>query len=281
MRAVCITANFYDYTVRLANSLSKKATVLLMLPDNTPREYLDEVNKNTKLYLFKNIKTYSPLSILMFYRMMVGIQKFKPDMVHFQVDKPGFCLLLALLKFMKYPVVVTVHDVKAHIGEEKLITQIVLYAAINLADRVIVHGGKLKQEMMKEYDIPAEKIDITPIGEHEVQQFKKDRVRGIDEDENSILFFGRIYEYNGLRYLIEAEPIITAQIPDAKIIIAGVGEKFKKYEDMMVNRDKFIVYNRHISYREGAELFQRCSVVVLPYVDASQSGVIPVVVIKS
>ena len=37
----------------------------------------------------------------------------------------------------------------------------------------------------------------------------------------------------------------------------------------------FIVYNYRIPYKEGAELFQRCSVVALPYIDASQSGVIP------
>jgi len=43
----------------------------------------------------------------------------------------------------------------------------------------------------------------------------------------------------------------------------------------MVNRDNFIVHNYRIPYKEGAELFQRCSVVVLPYIDASQSGVIP------
>jgi glycosyltransferase involved in cell wall biosynthesis len=44
---------------------------------------------------------------------------------------------------------------------------------------------------------------------------------------------------------------------------------------MMVNKDNFIVHNYRIPYKEGAELFQRCSVVVLPYIDASQSGVIP------
>jgi glycosyltransferase involved in cell wall biosynthesis len=44
---------------------------------------------------------------------------------------------------------------------------------------------------------------------------------------------------------------------------------------MMINRDNFIVHNYRIPYKEGAELFQRCSVVVLPYIDASQSGVIP------
>jgi len=42
----------------------------------------------------------------------------------------------------------------------------------------------------------------------------------------------------------------------------------------MINRANFIVHNYRIPYKEGAEIFQRCSVVALPYIDASQSGVI-------
>ena len=43
----------------------------------------------------------------------------------------------------------------------------------------------------------------------------------------------------------------------------------------MVNKENFIVHNYRISYQEGAELFQRSSVIVLPYIEGSQSGVIP------
>ena len=43
----------------------------------------------------------------------------------------------------------------------------------------------------------------------------------------------------------------------------------------MVNKERFIVYNEYIADESVAELFQRASVVVLPYIDGSQSGVIP------
>ena len=38
----------------------------------------------------------------------------------------------------------------------------------------------------------------------------------------------------------------------------------------------FIVHNEYISHDKRTELFQRASIVALPYIDASQSGVIPV-----
>jgi glycosyltransferase involved in cell wall biosynthesis len=44
----------------------------------------------------------------------------------------------------------------------------------------------------------------------------------------------------------------------------------------MVNTKNFIVHNHFVSFKEEAELFERCSLLVLPYIDASQSGVVPV-----
>ena len=96
----------------------------------------------------------------------------------------------------------------------------------------------------------------------------------IPEDNDLILFFGRIWEYKGLDYLIRAEPLITARVPKARILIAGHGESFVRYRRMMVHSDRFIVHNEFIPDDRTASYFQRASVVVLPYVEASQSGVI-------
>jgi glycosyltransferase involved in cell wall biosynthesis len=62
-------------------------------------------------------------------------------------------------------------------------------------------------------------------------------------------------------------------VPDVRIVIAGEGEPFDRYERMMVHRDRFLVHNHRIADEQVASLFQRASVVALPYVEASQSGV--------
>jgi glycosyltransferase involved in cell wall biosynthesis len=95
------------------------------------------------------------------------------------------------------------------------------------------------------------------------------------DGEPRVLFFGRIWEYKGLEYLIRAEPLITSKIPRARIVIAGTGENFNRYGRMMLHPDRFIVHNEYISNEKRAELFSQASLVVLPYVEASQSGVIP------
>ena len=268
--------SFIDYQIQLANTLCKRERVLLMIPTNRLSiEYLKTVDQKVDIYLLgKGKPLYHPMSLLILRNFIKKLDEFKPDVIHLQIG--GGIIYLALLTFLKkYPIVSTFHDVKLHLGEESRLLAFTRYLIRKYSNQIIVHGEKLKEQMIKEYNIPEDKVHAIPIGEHEVAPFKKYEREDIKEDGNLILFFGRIYEYKGLEYLIKAEPMITKEVPDAKIIIAGTGENFKKYEEMMVNRDNFIVHNYRIPYKEGAELFQRCSVVVLPYIDASQSGVIP------
>ena len=268
---------FIDYQIQLANALCKKETVMLVIPANElPSAHFGTIDKKVKFHLLgKGKSLYHPASLLCFKDFIKKMNEFKPDVIHLQLGG-GIIIYLALLPFFKrYPLVSTFHDVKLHTGENNRWLNFTRYWIRKYSAQIIVHGEKLKEQMIKEYNIPVEKVHAIHIGEHNVAPFKKYEREDIKEGGNLILFFGRIWKYKGLEYLIKAEPMITKEVPGTKIIIAGTGEDFKKYEEMMPNRDNFIVYNYHIPYKEGAELFQRCSVVALPYIDASQSGVIP------
>jgi glycosyltransferase involved in cell wall biosynthesis len=44
---------------------------------------------------------------------------------------------------------------------------------------------------------------------------------------------------------------------------------------MMVNPGNFIIYNGWVSQEQTEELFARASVIALPYIEATQSGIVP------
>jgi glycosyltransferase involved in cell wall biosynthesis len=277
MKVVCLSFTFIDYTIQLANGLSKRATVMLILPKGAVGEHLNSIDSRVDLQVFGEGRVHS-LNLryaLGFCRVLNLIYRFKPDVIHIQgAFHPWFGFAAPFLK--RYPVVSTFHDVKLHLGEESTWAKFHDWSARKFSSQIIVHGEKLREQMITEYNLPSSKVNAIHIGEHEVAPFKEYEGKDIAEDGNMILFFGRIYRYKGLEYLIKAEPAITREVPNAKIVIAGVGEDFRRYEGMMGDRkNAFTVHNYRISYKEGAELFQRCSVVVLPYVEASQSGVIP------
>lgn len=280
---IVVFGEFIDYQIQLANALSDKETVMLViLANKLPIEFSGSIDKNVEYHLCRRgRRLYHPLRLLFFRDLIKKINEFKPDVIHIQAIGDIIQCLFLYPFLKKYTLILTLHDVKMHLGEVTIHSKIVdFYMKYYLMrksyfNQIFVHGRKLKEIMINEYNLPNEKINAISIGEHQVAPFKLYERKDVREDGNLILFFGRIWKYKGLEYLIKAEPLITKEVPDAKIVIAGTGEDFKKYERMMTKRDNFIVHNYRISYKEGAELFQRCSVVALPYIDASQSGVIP------
>jgi glycosyltransferase involved in cell wall biosynthesis len=202
---------------------------------------------------------------------MREIVDFAPDVVHYQGFHPWFDLALAL--WHRYPLVFTVHDFQAHPGDK--LTQKTPFwlemLARRRAEQIIVHSQHVGSLMMQQLGDDGENISLVP----HIQIGQDLSSSMAEEEEHLILFFGRIWEYKGLEYLIRAEPSISARVPRVRILIAGQGEDFSRYARMMVHPERFIVDNEFISEERTAEYFRRASIVVLPYIEASQSGVIP------
>jgi glycosyltransferase involved in cell wall biosynthesis len=242
------------------------------LPENYIATNRQELDSSLMLYPFAKPRIRQPFQqIRLVETLHREIRRFEPDVVHYQHRHPWFNLSLPLLK--RYPLVITIHDPREHAGDSasRRIPQVISDFGYHRADRVIVHAEYLKRMTVDAVHIPAEKIDVIPM----IALGKESGTQEV-EDEHQILFFGRIWGYKGLEYLIRAEPLITEQVPDARIVIAGEGEDFGRYRRMMRHPERFVVYNEYVSDEVREELFQRASVVVLPYVEATQSAVIPV-----
>lgn len=282
MRVACLTFWFYDYTIQMANELAQHTKVLLLLPDYKSEEYLENVEPGVEVHTFnysRDAGRLGPSCYSMIRDIISTVSDFRPDIVHFQVNNPMLCPLIPMLR--KYPLIATFHDIEPHPGEDRLLDvgsllyRLTLLISRGFSDRIFVHGHTLKDTLVEKYNVPSWKVHVIPMGEHEVTPFTKHRREELETSDPMVLFFGRIHRYKGLDCLIQAEPLITRKIPDTRIVIAGTGEDFEKYREMIAGREAFEVYNYRIPYEEGALLFQQSKVVALPYIEASQSGVIP------
>ena len=74
-----------------------------------------------------------------------------------------------------------------------------------------------------------------------------------------------------MEYLLKAIPLIKKRVDNFNVIIAGRGN-LDKYDHLMEEYSNIEIINEYIEDNLVAELFQRASVVVLPYVEGSQSG---------
>ena len=266
------------YTPSLANALARKNhDVIVLIARRFNRFYGDNVNVIVEdiplSYMKVAIKTVNPL---IFYKIVKIIKRINPDVIHVTNEHLWNLILFPLLK--KYPLTVTIHE--PVFRDAHRTGSIIRTAGLRLeflsrkftrkwGDTFITHGKKTKKILL-EHNIPSNKIWYVPHGAFSnFTNWKKDNIK----EEKAILFFGLIKRDKGLEYLIKAEPIITYSIPDAKIIIAGDGD-FKRYENLIKNKGKFEIHNKFIQDDEVASLFTRASLVVLPYIGGTQSGVI-------
>jgi glycosyltransferase involved in cell wall biosynthesis len=271
MQVVLIDFGFFAYSVQLTNALSELCRVTLMLPDKASDYYSQRVKRSVDLRRFHMPRLRYPTNLFMVHSLFKTITQIRPQVVHQLAWHPW--MNLALPVFPKVPLVTTIHDVSRHPGDKE---SFVLFQdwQWRRAKRVIVHAKAMKRHLVDVHQVPEDKIHIIPHGSYDF--YKVWASDQIAEQPNTILFFGRIWEYKGLQHLIEAEPLITSQVPDARIVIAGHGEPFEKYERLMVNRNHFIVHYRYIPDEMVARLFQEASIVALPYTEASQSGVLAI-----
>jgi len=297
MKIVCLPGIFPEYTIALANALSKKEDVLLILVNKKSaiKDHFKTIDKNVKVFLTREIKYplwKHPENFLIYFDIIKKVNEFNPNIIHFQECGSGqksgtiYTVILSFLK--KYSLVTTVHDTALHPGHDKnLFTNMsrkyfTLPWLIRNSKQFFVHGKRIKESMVKKYKIPKNKIVVIPMALHNFNPFRKYMKMKIKEERETVLLFGTIAMYKGIEYLIKAEPFISHEIPDVKIVIAGkpLNKANKKYfeecKKLMVDRNRYEIYERFIDWKLGAKLMKRASVVVLPCVEASMSGVIPV-----
>lgn len=274
-----IIGGFVDYEIQMSKSLNKNndSMVFVYTKDTSlPPENVKITDGVRVRLLSRPGAIYNPIVFAKFlkssYRMIKEIKRFNPDIVHFQIGSSMLAFYMPFLR--RYPIITTFHDLSPHTGEARFWEKY-MHAYIRHASKyLLVHGDRLREAMISDYRQPPSKVKSIPIGPHNIDAFKMYEREDIKEDGNIVLFFGRILEYKGLEYLIKAEPYITKEVPNVKIVIAGSGDDLQKYRDLMVNKGRFETIHHYISYKEGAKLFQRASVVALPYIEASQSGIV-------
>jgi starch synthase len=272
MKVALVSYDFGEYCIRLASALSRMAEVLLLLPRQLAEPHLTSLDRAVNFQPFDKPRLRQPgRQVRVAIDLIRRVRAFNPNVVHIQQGHLWFNGFLPLLQ--QYPLVLTVHDARQHVGDRggQKTPQAVMDFGFRRAVRLITHARPLKDVIVSECGISEDVIHVVP----HISLGNAPDSTAPHDDGATILFFGRIWAYKGLEYLIRAQPLITAEVPDAKIVIAGEGEDFGRYRRMMVQADRFTVLNEYVSEERCGELFQQASVVVLPYIEASQSGVIP------
>jgi len=102
---------------------------------------------------------------------------------------------------------------------------------------------------------------------------------GLKKDVTYVLFTGLIRKYKGLNILIEAFSLKELREKNIELIVAGEFydslKKYKQIIDKLNLKNKIHIFPKYHSFKVLRDFFCASEIVALPYITASQSGIIP------
>jgi glycosyltransferase involved in cell wall biosynthesis len=277
------------YAAELANAVGQYADVIVLKPSETTADNVfsndievidlfDPMNISMPDLRRLNLNVVDNAKALSTYRWLNTLERLDPDVVH---DPTGF---FPQVRFFagrygldeRYPLVVTYHEIPPDgFSPSEIfnnIEQLFTTAIYPLMDRLlpnvhieygIVHGDTQKRALDR-VDSAPDAIDVIPHGAYEF--FKDYDYAEQPEETHSLLFFGNVIPAKGIDTLVEAIPIVSEDLPDVTLIIAGKGRLSKRSQSIITNHSRnFEVYNDFVPNDEVGTFFSRAELVVLPY----------------
>jgi D-inositol-3-phosphate glycosyltransferase len=199
-------------------------------------------------------------------------------------------LLMAYYKLLGRKIVFTAHNVNqaGRDGQDSLLNRLSLRIQYQLADHIFVHTEKMKSQLVRDFGVRDQRITVIPFGinntvpDTDLTSHQAKRKLGIKDGERTILFFGRIGPYKGLAYLAAAFQQLAVKSSHYRLIIVGKPKKgAEKYVDTNleilrrgVARGRVIEKIEFIPDEDTELYFKAADVVVLPYTEVFQSGVL-------
>lgn len=205
------------------------------------------------------------------------------DVLHWQAAGNPWVDLAFLMQMDGNKTALTIHDMQAHPGDKNVLpgTFAVIARLARKARLVIVHASHVKAQV-EAASVASERISVFAHGELATRYVDEDKLPLRTTDTNTVLFFGRIQGYKGLDVAVEAVRQLNSQIDKNEgseaspvtLIVAGRGPSLAEVFPDKISVPSWVeIQDGYVSSSEVVSLFERSSVVVLPYREASQSGV--------
>ncbi|MES2571677.1 MAG: glycosyltransferase family 4 protein [Verrucomicrobiota bacterium] len=198
------------------------------------------------------------------WRIAKKLLQLRPAAIHLNSESPPLLPLFPLLAF--HNSAITLHDARPHAGErlsKRLFHWVHLGLVFLFIRKIIVHSEKIRAQLPALFRL--KKVRVLPHINYR-HWAAEERSSTAPPPPFVVLFFGRLLQYKGVEFLVEAFRELDPE--RFHLIIAGEGEM-----PSGAARANTTLYPGFISDEQMSALFQRAHAVALPYLAASQSGV--------
>jgi len=214
--------------------------------DSLPDVIAEDVRKwGRGIHLFSKILVYNYLTASKMVNELVRSEGFLYDIViaHDWLSAMGS---IAIKRELDLPFVFHVHSTEKGrtMGNGSEVVSNIEFRAAQTADMIVTVSNAMKDELIG-LGFPAEKIRVVPNGvdpqKYSRDQVSDDKVRevrqqyGVKDNDPMVLFLGRLVWVKGVDKLITAMPHVLQKVPNAKLVIVGLGDMREYLERLVQN----------------------------------------------
>jgi len=179
------------------------------------------------------------------------------DIIHVHFPFPLALFGIAMKFFSKKPLVMTCHGSEVNMAKKNQIFRKIFNFMLKQADFITVNSTFMKNEVEK--IIPNKNIEIIPMGAGIGDISNKSTEKKEQKTKTNLLFVGRLIEWKGTKYLIEAMEYLDSE--NFELHIAGDGPE---REDLEMIAPKNVVFHGYQTGKHLEELYQNADVFILP-----------------
>ena len=232
---------------------------------------------NIELHEYETYKHSSKAVLMSFFKfgrfrdIVRTVRGFSPDVIYFPFGCVWAPVLFPQLSGIA-PIVNTLHDPHPHDNSSNII-EAVFRKLNDFAKKylkgIVVLNIKDARYVNEKYNKP---VAVIP---HAAFSYYAKLAKGVDASviKHQICFVGRIEPYKGVDLLVDAFQKIKNN--GIKLVIAGGGSISEATLDKISSDKKIQLINRFVPDEEMVGIIENSDFMVLPYLRASQSGVIP------
>ena len=222
--------------------------------------------KSTRDFVLKS------LGIFKFLKLGKWINSFSPKWIYIPMLSLWGRMILPFVN-KKIKIVSTIHDVSMHLGEKNTIIDRFNDYIIKHSHKIITLSERFISLIMEKYNFRKEQICWIRHGNY--NYYRPDNFYKKNSITKKILFFGRIHEYKGISVLLDAMSIVKEKDSDIVLSIIGNGIISNNDNDKIKKLGSCCnVENKYVPNEEIYKYFEDVDFVVVPYIEASQSGVV-------
>ncbi len=272
---------FLACNLELANQLSARHSVLLRTIKNELVPFGDDwkwqLNDRVTCRVSPDIRMRSADYYLQ--RMKLLGEAKSCDIIHNQYSTDPVINLMMMwwMRRTDRPSVLTVHDPTPHSGDDfifkgKPIRRAITNRLISCHPNILSYS-EYTAKLMKDTYPNAGRGYSAAVWHGPMDYLTQYPDLKTPGDVPTVLFAGRLSKYKGADVMLQAWELVAASIPQARLVIVGTGPESAAIQKKLDALSNVEFVNRYVSNRELADYFAQCHLVIMPYLEATQSGI--------